>query len=169
MIRTAPPPQNIIIGTFLFLAAVVCAVAPIALVYRSLGILLFSLLAFAVGGMPFAYLTALLAPPLGLISGDAGWQVMFPIVISANLLSMLGLEYAWRLPALIVSPLLQVTPQLFALQASKRDLFAVELPWEPAAALWVLLHGLVALGGVLIAIILDRRRARPSSGQAQPS
>jgi len=151
-----------IIGAFLFLAAVVVAVAPLAIAYRSLGIVLFSYLAFGMGGMPFAYLTALLAPPLGLITGNVDWLVMLPIILSSNLLAMLGLEFSWRYPALIISPLLLIIPQIFVLMASKRSLFQVKLPWEPNAAIWVALHALVALAGILAVIYLDRHRASES-------
>lgn len=150
--------QAFIIGLFLFLAAVVCAVAPLPLVLRSAGVLLFSYLAFATAGLPAAYLTALLAPVFGLLSGSEGWLVMLPVILASNLLAMLGLEYAWTWPALIVSPLLQVTPQAVTLLLSRRELFAVELPWEPGAQLWLLLHGLIALLGVLLALFLERKR-----------
>jgi hypothetical protein len=161
MIHTLPRPQNIIIGTFLFLLAAVCAAAPIPLLYRSLGIVLSMYLAFSAGGMPFAYLTALLAPPIGLINGDQNWLVMLPIIMSSLLLAVLALEYAWRYPALILSPLLYVIPQFMAMRLSRNELFAVTLPWEPAQS-WVGIHVLTALGGVLVAIYLDRRREHSS-------
>ncbi len=159
MIHTLPRPQNIIVGTFLFLLAAVCAAAPIPLLYRSLGIVICTYLAFSAGGMPFAYLTALLAPPIGLINGDQSWLVMLPIIMSSLLLAVLALEYAWRYPALILSPLLFAVPQFIAMRLSRNELFAVALPWEPAQS-WVGIHALTALGGVLIAIYLDRVRAR---------
>ena len=179
VIRTAPDPQRVIIGTFLVLAAVVFAVAPLPLAMRSAGIVLMAYLAFGVGGMPFAYLTALLAPPVGLIAGDAAWLVMLPIVLSGNLLGMLALEFAWRYPALVLSPLLLVTPALFVQIATQRELFAVALPWDDARGAWVTLHALVAVLGVLSAFVMDRMRARRSaerpderasrSGQARPA
>lgn len=161
MIHTLPRPQNIIVGTFLFLLAAVCAAAPIPLLYRSLGIVLCTFLAFSAGGMPFAYLTALLAPPIGLINGDQNWLVMLPIIMSSLLLAVLALEYAWRYPALILSPLLYVIPQFIAMRLSRNELFAVTLPWEPAQN-WVGIHALTALGGVLVAVYLDRLRERQS-------
>lgn len=160
MIHPAPQPQRLIVGVFLVLAAVVAAVAPLPILYRSLGVLLMSYAAFAVGGMPFAYLAALLAPPLGLFGGDSDWLIMLPVVLTGNLLAMLGLEYAWRWAALAVSPLLLAAPQVFTLAVSRRDLFAVALPWEPDAELWIVLHVLVALAGVLLAVVLERRRLR---------
>ncbi len=160
MIRTAPAPLNFILGSFLFLAAVVAAVAPMPLLFRSLGTLLFAYLAFGVAGMPAAYFTALLAPPLGLISGDATWLVMLPVVLSSNLLGMLGLEYAWRVPALLLSPVLVGVPLLVAWQAAQRPLFEVELPWDGGQATWLIAHVLVAFAGVLIALYLHRRRTR---------
>ena len=159
MIRTAPAPQNVIVGGFFVLLAVVAAVAPVPLVFRSLGILFASYLAFAMGGMPFAYLTALLAPPVGLVRGDVEWLVMLPIILSSNLLGMLGLEFSWRYAALAVSPLLVMAPLAFVSVMSERSLFAVELPWDPGSVQWIFLHGLIALGGVLVGVMLDRRRA----------
>lgn len=170
MIRTPSPPLSLAVGTFLVLAAVVSAVAPVPLLFRSLGILLFSYAAFAVAGMPFAYLGALLAPPIGLVTGDPGWLVMLPVVLSSNLLGMLGLEYAWRYPALLVSPALLATPMVVTLVLSRRSLFEVALPWEPSAELWVSLHVLGALAAVLAALVVDRRRERqqtpPEAGAA---
>lgn len=167
MNRTLPDPQRLFIGVFLFLAAVACAVAPLPLAIRSGGVLLAAYLGFAVAGMPLAYLTALLAPPLGLLSGDPGWMVMLPVVMSANLLAMLGLEYAWPYLALAVSPLLALVPPLFVAQMSRRALFEVELPWEPNPSAWLGLHLLVAIAGVLTAILLDRRRRRQTAEAAE--
>ena len=158
MIRTAPAPQNAIIGVFLLLLAAVSAVAPIPLALRSAGILLSAYLGFAVGGMPWAYVIALLVPPLGLLGGDEAWLVMLPIVLSGNLLAMLGLEYAWRWAALVVSPLLLIAPQVVTFAIAQRELFRVELPWEPNVVAWIALHALVAVAGILIAILLERRR-----------
>lgn len=159
-IRTLPAPQSFIIGFFLFLVAAALAVSPLPLLYRSAGLLLIMYLNFSVAGMPFVYLTALLAPPVGLLSGDADWLIMLPIVLTSTMLGALGLEYAWRYPALVVSPLLAVLPQFVAYTLSQQELFAVTLPWEPARA-WIGLHALLALAGVLVAIYLDRRRENP--------
>jgi hypothetical protein len=158
-IRTAPAPQRFIIGMFFFLLAVVLVVAPIPLVLRSLGVLLCSYLAFSAAGMSFAYLVALLAPPVGLL-GDGDWLVMLPIVLASGLLAMLGLEYAWRYAALVVSPLLCMAVPLFVALASQQRLFAVDLPWGDTGFTWVSLHGLTALAGMLIALSIDRRRER---------
>lgn len=160
MIRTAPMPQRLFVALFVFLAAVAFAVAPLPLMFRSVGIVLCAYLAFSAAGMPAAYLTALLAPPLGLIRGDQEWLVMLPILLSGNLLAMLGLEFAWRLPALIVSPLLLVAPALLTWQLSSRPLFEVALPWAGQESNWIALHLLVAAAGVLVALFLDRRRSR---------
>ncbi len=168
MIRTATTPQSIVIGTFLVLATLVAAVVPLPLLYRSLGIVLFSYLSFAMAGLPYAFVAALVAPPLGLISGDPGWLVMLPVVLSSNLLAMLGLELTWRYPAAVISPLLLITPQVFVMQISKQSLFSVQLPWEPNVGVWISLHTLVALAGMLIAIYLDRRRdktTRPTTSE----
>ncbi len=163
MIRPAPDPQRVIVGTFMVLAAVVFAVAPLPLALRSAGVVLSAYLAFGMGGMPFAYLAALLAPPAGLIAGDAEWLVMLPIMLSGNLLGMLALEFGWRYPALILSPLLLITPAAFVQAATQRELFAVALPWDDTRATWLTLHALVAALGVLSAFMLDRRRARRES------
>ncbi|MEX2534872.1 MAG: hypothetical protein WD273_04650 [Trueperaceae bacterium] len=163
MTRTAPATQRLVIGAFLFLAAVACAVAPLPLAFRSSGVLLFAYLAFSVGGPAAAHVTALLAPPVGLISGDGEWLVMLPIILASNLLAMIGLEFAWRYPALLVSPLLQAIPQLFVVNASTQELFAVDLPWGPRATVWIALHALTALAGVLVVVFLDRRRERETA------
>lgn len=163
MIRPASGPLAFVIGLFLFLAAVACAVAPLPLVLRSVGVLLFSYLAFATAGLPAAYLAALLAPVLGLLGGSEGWLIMLPVILASNLLAMLGLEFAWSYPALIVSPLLQVTPQVVTLVLSRKELFLVELPWEPGAQTWIALHGLVAVLGVLLALLLERKRLAAAS------
>lgn len=160
MIRTVAMPQRLFIGSFFFLAAVVCAVAPISPLFRSLGVLLSAYLGFAAAGMPAAYLTALLAPPMGLITGEPGSMAMLPIVLSGNLLAMIGLEYGWRYFAVLLSPVLLVTPAVVAWQLSKRPLFEVTLPFSGSESTWVLLHLLVGVAGVLVALYLDRRRAK---------
>lgn len=149
-----------IVGTFMFLAAVVSAVAPMPVMFRSLGVLLFAYLAFSEAGMPAAYLTALVAPLAGLVSGDPAWLTMLPIVMSSNLLAMLALEWSWPYVALVLSPLLEVVPMVFVATASKRPLFLVTLPWAGEEHTWILLHGLIAFAGVLVAIYLHRRRSR---------
>lgn len=173
MIRTAPMPQRVFAGLFFFLAAVVCAAAPVPVLYRSLGIALSAYLGFAGAGMPAAYLAALLAPPVGLVGGDPEWLVMLPIVLSGNLLAMLGLEFGWRYAALLVSPSLLVVPALVTWQLSNRPLFEVALPWGAAEGTWVALHFLVAAFGVLVALYLDRRRearaGAPKAGKARPT
>lgn len=153
-------PQRLFIGLFFFLGAGVCAVAPLPVLYRSVGIVLFAFFAFAAAGMPAAYLTALLAPPLGLIGGDVDWLIMLPVILSGNLLAMIGLEYGWRVFALLLSPVLLVLPAVVTWQLPKRELFEVHLPWDGAQASWVMLHLLVAALGVLVAIYFDRRRAQ---------
>ncbi len=158
MIRTAPAPQSVIIGVFFLLAAAVLAVAPVPLALRSAGTILCAFLAFGVGGMPWAYLVALAAPPIGLLGGDGEWLVMLPIVLSGNLLATLGLEFAWRWPALAVAPALLIAPHLVVWILSGRDLFRVELPWDPSGAVWIALHLLFAVAGLLIAILMERRR-----------
>jgi hypothetical protein len=165
VIRTAPEPQRTIIGTFLVLAAVVAAVAPMAVSLRSAAIALLAYFAFAVGGMPFAYLAALVGPALGLVAGDVDWLVMLPIVLSGNLLALLALEFAWRWWAVLLSPALLIVPAAFVQSMAQRELFRVELPWDDARGAWLGLHALVGVFGVLVAILIERRRTR---GEAAP-
>jgi len=156
----------LILGLFLFLAAAVCAVAPLPLVLRSAGVLLFSYISFAVAGSQVALLTALLAPVLGLLSGSEDWLVMLPIILASNLLGMLGLEFSWRYAAVVVSPALVAAPLLTSVVLSRQELFMVDLPWGDGATAWLLLHVLVALFGVLAALLLDRRqRLRQERGR----
>ena len=163
MITTAAEPQRTIVGSFLVLAAIVAAVAPMSVSLRSAAIALFAYLAFAVGGMAYAYLAALIAPALGLIVTDQAWLVMLPIVLSGNLLAMLGLEFAWRSAALIVSPLLLIAPAAFVQTMARNELFRVDLPWQDGGT-WVPLHALVGVAGVLTAMIADRSRVHSESG-----
>ena len=112
--RSAPrtsTSHTLIVGTFLFLLAVVLAVAPLPLLVRSLGIVLSSYAAFAFAGLPFAFAAALFAPVAGLLTGGETWLVLLPLMLVSGLLALLGLDYAWRVPALVVSPLLYVLPQ----------------------------------------------------------
>jgi hypothetical protein len=162
-------PQRLFAGIFFVLAAIVCAVAPMPPVFRSLGIVLSAYLGFSAAGMPVAYLCALLAPPFGLIGGDPDWLVMLPIVLSGNLLAMLGLEFGWRYGALVLSPVLLVAPAIVSWQLSKKPLFEVALPWHVSEGAWVALHLLVAALGVLVSLFLDRRReAHASGGEDEP-
>lgn len=158
--RAATTPQTLIIGIFIVLAAFVVAVAPLPLLVRSLGVVAASYAAFSFGGLPFAFAAALLAPVAGLLTGGSAWLVMLPLLLSSGLLALLGLDYAWRYPALVVSPLLYITPQLVVWQLSQRSLFAVELPWTPSAEVWLGLHALVAFVGVAAAVLLSHWRDR---------
>lgn len=168
MIRTAAEPGRSIIGSFLLLAAMALALAPLAVSLRSAGIILLAYFAFSVGGIGFAYLTALIAPAVGLIGGDGAWLIMLPIVLSGNLLAMIGLEFAWRAAALLVSPLLLITPALVVQLLSRQALFRIELPWDDGNGAWLPLHLLSALFGLLIALWVDRQRNRGASPQ-EPS
>lgn len=152
--------QRAIISLFLVLLALVVAVSPLPMLWRSLGILLLSYAAFGWSGMTLAYLIALLTPAAGLLTGDPNWLVMLPLILSSGLLAMVGLEYAWRYPAILLSPALYVTPQLFVWAASQQQLFAVDLPWEPSARIWISLHGLAALFAMLLLVYLARRKER---------
>jgi len=151
-------PHTVVVGTFLFLLAVVLAVAPLPPLFRSLGVVLSSYAAFTFAGLPFAFAAALLAPVAGLLTGGEAWLVLLPLMLVSGLLALLGLDYAWRRPALVVSPLLYVLPQLIVWQLSQRSLFAVALPWSPSAPVWLGLHTLAALLGVAGALGWRRRR-----------
>ena len=157
--RTALP-HLLIVGVFIFLLAAVLAVAPLPLLARSLGVALCFYAAFTFAGLPFAFATALLAPLAGLLTGSGDWLVMLPLLLVSGLLALLGLDYAWRTPALIVSPLLYILPQIVAWQLSQRSLFAVALPWQPSAPVWLGLHALVAVLGTLAALWWRRAGAR---------
>lgn len=119
--------------------------------------LLFSYAAFTFAGSQVALFISLVAPMVGLLTGSTEWLVMLPIILASNLLGMLGLEYAWRYAAIVVSPLLVVAPQAVSMVLSRQELFEVELPWADGAMAWIALHGLVALFGVLAALFWDRR------------
>ena len=60
MIASLPAPQRYIVGSFLFLAGVAFAVAPLPLALRSAGILLCAYLSFAAAGSSAAFTTGLL-------------------------------------------------------------------------------------------------------------
>lgn len=154
-------PHTLIVGTFLFLLAVVFAVAPLPLLARSLGVLLSAYAAFAFAGLPFAFGAALLAPVAGLLSGDEAWLVLLPPMLASGLLAFLGLDYAWRTPALLVSPLLYAAPQLIVWQLSQRSLFEIALPWSPSAPVWIGAHTLAALVGTAGALWWRRGTQAP--------
>lgn len=159
MIRTLPAPQNVIIGTFVFLAALVCVLAPIPLLYRSLGLLFATYLAFSVAGTALAYMVAILAPLAGLVGSDMNWLILLPILLTSLMLAVVGLEYAWRYPAILVSPLLYIIPQWIAQFLAKQTLFAIALPWEPAES-WLSIHAMAAMAASLFIIYIDRMRER---------
>lgn len=155
-------PHTLIVGTFLFLLAVVFAVAPLPPLARSLGVLLSAYAAFAFAGLPFAFGAVLLAPVAGLLSGDETWLVLLPPMLVSGLLAFLGLDYAWRTPALLVSPLLYAAPQLIVWALSQRSLFEVALPWNPSAPVWIGAHAFAALLGTAGALWWRRDAEGPS-------
>ena len=157
----ASTPHTLVVGTFLFLLAVVLAVAPLPLLVRSLGVVLATYAAFTFAGLPFAFAAALLAPVAGLLTGGEAWLVMLPLMLVSGLLALLGLDYAWRVPALVVSPLLYALPQLIAWGLSQRALFAVALPWSPSAPIWLGLHASAAVVGTVVALWWRRSGAPP--------
>jgi len=167
-VRTLKNPQKTIISIFLFLLAAFISMSPLnlSLEYRAALIVAISYLSFSTGGLAFAYLTALVAPLFGLIGGDLNWLIMLPIFLSSLFLAMLGLEYAWRYPAIIISPLLFAAPQIISYIMSKTDLFSVALPWEPAEN-WIKLQLLAAVAGSLLIVYIDRLRERQAKKQAE--
>ncbi|MDZ7703461.1 MAG: hypothetical protein U5L04_03135 [Trueperaceae bacterium] len=166
-VRTAPAPQNIIIGVMFLIAAGVFALAPVPMIYRSLGVLVCGTLVYSYSGAFFAQMIVLVAPCLGLLSGDPDWLVMLPIILSSGILGMLALDFSWRYPAIVVAPVFYLVPTAFAWQLSQRRLFEVTLPWEPSPEVWVGAHGLTLFAGVLIAVFLDRRRGKAEEAQTQ--
>lgn len=160
MTRLVPMPGRLFIALFLFLAAAVLAAVPLPIVYRSIGTVLFGYFAFATAGLPAAYVTVLVAPMIGAIRGDLEWFIMLPIVLSANLLAMLGLEFGWRNFAILISPVLLVLPPVVAWQLSQRELFEVALPLTGHELEWVLLHLLTGVIGVIAAVFFERSRER---------
>jgi len=156
----------VVVGLFLFLAAVLCAVVPLPPVVRSAAILFLSYAAFSFSGFGAALLAGLVAPAAGLLAGDADWLVMLPIILSSNLLALLGLDLGWRYAAVVISPVVQAAPQLVSIVLSRKELFLVDLPWDGGASSWLLLHLLVSLFGVLLALFFDRRAQRrmPAAG-----
>ncbi len=167
-VRTLKNPQKIIVSIFLFLLAALISMSPLnlSLEYRAALIVAISYLSFSTGGLSFAYLTALIAPLFGLIGGDTDWLIMLPIFMSSLFLAILGLEYAWRYAALIISPLLFIAPQIIANMMSKINLFAIKLPWEPAQN-WIKLQLLAAIASVLLIVYIDRLRERQANKQAE--
>ena len=141
MIRTAAMPQRLFIALFVFLAAVAFAVAPLPLMLRSVGVVLCAYLAFSTAGMPAAYLTALLAPPLGLIRGDQELQLTRR---EFDLLAHLALVRVEQVPAqeqaerrllLAGRPGVVGDPQLLRLGTDHRgELVAVLGPQFPGGA-----------------------------------
>ena len=157
---TPSSPKNIFIGLFLCFFAAVMVVSPLPMLYRSMIVLFIAYLAASYGGMPFAYIVVIIIPPLGLLKQDDTWLIFLPMIISSGLLAMLGLEYSWRYAAILISPFLYVVPQLFVSKVSEHRLFAIEIPWEPSATRWLMLHAFVAGAGVLTMFFLDRKRQK---------
>lgn len=152
--------HSLLRGAFVLLLALVLAVSPLSMLVRSLGILFLGYTALAFSGLPLALACVLIAPLAGLLAAGNSWLIMLPIMLVSGLLALLGLDFAWRLPALFVSPLLTVLSQVLVLQLSQRSLFAVALPWEPNPQLWIILHGVTALVGTAMVIYLSGRDAR---------
>lgn len=160
MIRTAPQPYNLFAGAGLVLLSIAIALSPVATLYRSVAILFCAYLAFSNSGTPAAYVIVLFSPLFGLRYETDTWLVLLPVMLSANLLAMLGLDYGWRYGAIVLSPLLAILPPLIAWQGSLHPLFDVTLPWQPDAGTWLVMHAVVALAGVAIGLALDYKRAQ---------
>ncbi|MEZ4608443.1 MAG: hypothetical protein R2865_17050, partial [Deinococcales bacterium] len=118
--------------------AAVATVLPLSLFYRSLLILASSYLAFSFGGIAFAYLIALFMPLIGIIVDSNTWLILSPVILSANLLAMLGLDYGWRYGALLLSPLLYAIPVIFVSRIAQHRLFNLDLSWTPSLNLWLI-------------------------------
>jgi len=160
MIRTAPQPYNLFVGAGLILLSVAIALSPLATLYRSVAILFCAYLAFSNSGTPAAYIIVLFSPLFGLRVDTNTWLVLLPVMLSANLLAMLGLDYGWRYGAIVLSPVLAVLPAVIAWQGALHPLFSVDLPWQPDARTWIVMHAVVAFAGVVIGLALDFKRSR---------
>lgn len=160
MIRTAPQPYNLFVGAGLILLSVAIALSPLATLYRSVAILFCAYVAFSNSGTLAAYVIVLFSPLFGLRVETDIWLVLLPVMLSANLLAMLGLDYGWRYGAIVLSPVLAVLPPIIAWQGSLHPLFNVNLPWQPDAQTWIVMHAVVAFAGVVIGLALDYKRAR---------
>lgn len=166
MIRTAPQPYNLFLGAGLVLLSIAIALSPLATLYRSVAILFCAYLAFSNSGTPAAYVIVLFSPLFGLRVETDTWLVLLPVMLSANVLAILGMDYGWRYEAgwrygvIVLSPLLAVLPAIIAWQGSLHPLFNVNLPWQPDAQTWIVMHAVVALAGVVIGLALDYKRAR---------
>jgi len=160
MIRTAPQPYNVFVGAGLIVLSIAIALSPLATLYRSVALLFCAYLAFSNSGTPAAYVIVLFSPLFGLRVETDTWLVLLPVMLSTNLLAMLGLDYGWRYGAIVLSPLLAVLPSIIAWQGSLHPLFDVNLPWQPDARTWIVMHAVVAFAGVVIGLALDYKRAR---------
>ncbi len=158
MIRTAPQPYNFFVGMGLILLSVVIALLPVTTLYRSVAILLCAYLAFSNSGTVAAYIIVLFSPLFGLRYETSQWLVLLPVMLSTNLLAILGLDYGWRYGAIILSPLLCALPQIVAWQGSQHPLMNVVLPWQPSAQTWLTMHVVTAVAGVAMGLALDYKR-----------
>lgn len=152
--------RSLLIGIFLCLLAAVFAILPLPIFVRSIVLLFLAYMAVGFANIGFAYLIVLIIPVVGIFVDSAAWLIMSPVIMSAGLLAMLALEYTWRRMAVLASPLFWLLVPLFVHFVSQHRLFALELPWndgmtwwEQTPLVWILLHGIVALIGSLIATI----------------
>jgi len=152
--------RTLIIGLFLCLLAAVFAILPVPIFVRSIVLLFLAYMAVAFSNIGFAYLIVLIVPVVGIFVDSSAWLILSPVIMSAGLLAMLALEYTWRRLAVLASPFFWLLVPLFVNLVSQHPLFALELPWndgmtwwEQTPIIWIILHGIVALIGSIIATI----------------
>ena len=150
--------RSLIIGLFLCLLAAVIAILPIPIFVRSIVLLFLAYLSVAFANIGFSYLIALIVPVVGIFVDSAAWLILSPVIMSAGLLAMLALEYTWRRLAIIASPFFWLLVPIFVHFVSQHRLFELELPWndgmtwwEQTPLVWIILHGIVALVGSILA------------------
>ncbi len=149
-----------IIGIFLCLLAAVFAILPVPIFVRSIALLFLAYLAVAFANIGFSYLIVLIVPVVGILFDSNTWLVLSPVIMSAGLLAMLALEYTWRRLAVIASPFFWLLVPLFVHVVSQHRLFELQLPWnngmtwwEQSPLVWIMLHGIVAFVGSIIAVM----------------
>ena len=157
--------RTLIIGLFLCLLATVFAILPIPIFVRSIVLLFLAYLAVAFANIGFSYLIVLIVPVLGIFIDSEAWLILSPVIMSAGLLAMLALEYTWRRLAIIASPFFWLLVPVFVHFVSQHRLFELELPWnngmtwwEQSPLGWIILHGIVALVGSILATSFGGRQ-----------
>lgn len=159
-INASTSARNLIIGLFLCLLAAVFAILPIPIFVRSVVLLFLAYIAIAFANIGFSYLIVLIVPVVGIFVDSDAWLVLSPVIMSAGLLAMLAFEYTWRRFSVVASPLFWLLVPIFVHFVSQHRLFALELPWnegmtwwQQSPLAWIILHGIVALIGSIIAVM----------------